>query len=110
MANHPNVAICWDILHPVRHGESIETAFANVRDLVRHCHVHDATLGEEPGSYEMKLMGQGDVPHDEAVKLLAGIKFEGALSGEWINAFEADEVLSHDAPVLREYIADAAGA
>lgn len=107
MADHPNVAICWDILHPVRHGESIETAFGNVRELVRHCHVHDATLGEEPGSYEMALMGQGDVPHDEAIKLLAGIKYEGALSGEWINAFEADEVLSHDALVLREYIAEA---
>ncbi len=104
MADHPNVVICWDILHPCRMGEDIETAFNNVRNHVRHCHVHDATLGEEPGSYEMKLMGEGDVPHDEAVKLLASIKFEGALSGEWINAFEADEVLSHDALVLRDYI------
>jgi len=107
MADHPNVAICWDILHPFRQGESIEAAFENVRNHVRHCHVHDATLGEERGSYKMALMGQGDVPHEEAVKLLAGIKYEGALSGEWIKAFDADEVLGHDAEVLREYVAEA---
>lgn len=107
MANHPSVAICWDILHPCRQGESIATAFENVRNHVRHCHVHDARLGEEPGSYQMALMGEGDVPHDEAVKLLASIKFEGALSGEWIKAFDADEILPHDATVLRQYIAEA---
>lgn len=109
MADHPNVAICWDILHPCRHGETVAAAFENVRNHVRHCHVHDARLGEEPGAYQMTLMGQGDVPHEEAVRLLARIDFSGALSGEWIDAFEAEQVLSHDAAVLREYIARAGG-
>lgn len=109
MADHPNVAICWDILHPCRQGETIAAAFENVRNHVRHCHVHDARLGEDPGSYQMTLMGEGDVPHDEAIRLLASIDFQGALSGEWINAFPAEEVLPHDAAVLRQYLAQASG-
>lgn len=111
MADHPNVAICWDVLHPYRHGESMEEAFSNVRKHVRHCHVHDATQPAEegPAGWEMALMGEGDVPHDEAVKLLAGIKFEGFLSGEWIKAFPPEEILPHDARVLDEYRGAAAG-
>lgn len=109
MADHPNIAICWDFMHPFRHGESIETAFNNVRELVRHCHVHDGVPPEDggPAGWEIALMGEGEIPHDEAVELLAGIDFDGTLSGEWIRAFEPEEILPHDARVLREYIAQA---
>jgi len=110
-AGHPNVAICWDVLHPYRQGESIEEAFNNVREFVRHCHVHDATRPADggPNGWEMALMGTGDVPHEEAVKLLAGINFQGALSGEWIKAFPPEEILPHDARVLDEYRKAATG-
>ncbi len=111
MADHPNVCINWDIMHPYRHGESIETAFSNVREFVRHCHVHDGTRPEEngPAGWELALMGEGDIPHDEAIRLLATIDYKGSLSGEWIRALEAEVVLPHDAQVLREYIARATG-
>ncbi len=108
MAGQPNVAICWDVLHPYRQGESIEEAFNNVREFVRHCHATRPADGG-PGGWEMALMGEGDVPHEEAVKLLAGINFEGALSGEWIKAFPPEEILPHDARVLDEYRRAAAG-
>jgi hypothetical protein len=49
-------------------------------------------------------MGQGDIPHDEPVRLLASIGFEGHLSGEWIAFLPADEVLPHDGRALRSYI------
>ena len=52
-------------------------------------------------------MGEGMVPHDEAIKLLASIDYQGALSGEWIGAFEPEEILPHDAARLRGYIAAA---
>ncbi len=109
VADHPNVAINWDIMHPYRNGETIETAFHNVKDYVRHCHIHDGTRPEEGGAagWELALMGEGDIPHDEAIRLLATINYEGSLSGEWIKALEADVVLPHDAQVLREYIAAA---
>ncbi|MCD6350913.1 MAG: sugar phosphate isomerase/epimerase [Armatimonadetes bacterium] len=100
------VGICWDIMHPFRHGQSIEEAFAAVKDLVRHCHVHDGHRPADggPGGWELAKMGEGDIPHDEAVKLLAGINFEGHLSGEYINFLPADELLPHEAKVLREYL------
>jgi len=111
MADHPNVAISWDIMHPYRHGESIEEAFDNVRGFVRHCHVHDAArpADEGPAGWQIALMGEGDIPHDEAVKLLAGIDFAGYLSGEWIKSFPPEEILPHDARVLDQYRREAVG-
>ncbi|MEA3366001.1 MAG: sugar phosphate isomerase/epimerase family protein, partial [Candidatus Hydrogenedentes bacterium] len=99
MADHANVAINWDIMHPFRLGESIAESFENVKDHVRHCHVHDGTAPVDGGSggWELAPMGQGDIPHDEAFDLLAGIGYEGALSGEWINWDPADEALPREA-------------
>ncbi len=111
MADHENVAITWDIMHPFRHGESIQTAFNNVKDYVRHCHVHDGVPPEDggPAGWKIALMGEGEIPHDEAIALLATIDYDGLLSGEWIRAFEPDEILPHDARVMREYIQAAQG-
>jgi sugar phosphate isomerase/epimerase len=108
-ADCPNVAINWDVMHPYRVGETIETAFNNVKDYVRHCHVHDAVRPADGGAADWKLalMGEGDIPHDEAIRLLATINYDGSLSGEWIRELAAEVVLPHDAQVLREYIAAA---
>jgi sugar phosphate isomerase/epimerase len=53
-------------------------------------------------------MGEGDIPHDEPIRLLASIGFEGHLSGEWIDFLPPDEILPHDSRVLRHYIRDTA--
>ena len=57
--------------------------------------------------WKLALMGEGDIPHDEAIRLLATINYDGSLSGEWIREPAAEVVLPHDAQVLREYIAAA---
>ena len=104
-ADNPHAVICWDVMHPYRMGESIAQAFENVKNHVRHCHVHDGKRPADggPGGWELALMGQGDIPHDEAFKLLATINFQGAMSGEWINFVPPEEVLPHDAEVMRRY-------
>jgi sugar phosphate isomerase/epimerase len=105
LADHANVAICWDFMHPFRAGNTFAEAFELVKPFVRHCHVHDGYLPEGPaGPVALALMGQGDIPHDEPVRLLASIGFEGHLSGEWIAFLPADEVLPHDGRALRSYI------
>lgn len=111
LAEHPNVAICWDVMHPYRVGETMAESFENVKAHVRHCHAHDGKRPADggPGGWELALMGEGDIPHDEAFKLLASINFEGAMSGEWINFLPPEEVLPHDAQVMRGYRAAAAG-
>ena len=104
-ADHPQAAICWDIMHPFRVGETIQQAYDTVRDYVRHCHVHDGIPAEGggPEGWSLAKMGAGQIPHDEAMRLLAGIGFEGAMSGEWIGWLPAEDILPHDARVLREY-------
>jgi len=105
---HPNIAINWDMLHCIRAGETMAEAFNHVRAYVRHTHVHDGIWpADNPADLTITLMGEGMVPHDEAVRLLASIDYQGALSGEWIAAFEPEEILPHDAARLREYIAAA---
>lgn len=110
-ADSPNVAINWDIMHPYRFGESMETAFGNVKDHVRHCHIHDGVRPDDgsPSGWELALMGEGDIPHDEAISLLATINYDGSLSGEWIRSFDPEVILPHDAKMLREYIVAAGG-
>ncbi|MFO8079539.1 MAG: sugar phosphate isomerase/epimerase family protein [Armatimonadota bacterium] len=108
-ADSKGVAINWDVMHPFRFGESMETAFNNVKDHVRHCHIHDGVRPDDGSTtgWEIALMGEGDIPHDEAIKLLATIDYDGSLSGEWIRSFYPETILPHDAQVLREYIAAA---
>jgi sugar phosphate isomerase/epimerase len=105
LAAHPKVGIVWDVMHPFRAGDSMEVAFEAVKPFVRHCHIHDGQLPEGPGGpVELALMGEGDIPHDEAIRLLAGMSFQGHLSGEWISFLPPDEVLPHDERVLRGYL------
>lgn len=106
--NHPRLGICWDLLHSVRHGESPEESWPYLQGHVYHCHIHDAVWPENnPDETTMTLMGEGKVPHAEAVRLLADSSFEGALSGEWIEAFPPEEILPQAAAELRTYLAQA---
>ncbi|MGQ9733126.1 MAG: sugar phosphate isomerase/epimerase family protein, partial [Candidatus Zipacnadales bacterium] len=86
LADHPYVGICWDIMHPFRAGNTFEEAFEQLKPFVRHCHVHDGKLPEGPsGPVSLAKMGEGDIPHEVPIKLLASSGFQGHLSGEWIN-------------------------
>ncbi len=111
LADHPNAAINWDIMHPFRVGDTIAGAFENVKSHVRHCHVHDGTRPADggPNGWELAPMGDGHIPHDEAFKLLATINYKGALSGEWINWRTPEEVLPYEAEVMRRYRSEAQG-
>jgi sugar phosphate isomerase/epimerase len=103
LAATPGLGIVWDIMHPFRVGQSIEHAFEAVKGLVRHCHAHDAIVGPS-GEFDMRLMGEGLIPHDEAIALLVRAGFEGHISGEYIDFLPADDLLPHEAEVLRAYI------
>ena len=108
MAAHPHVQVCWDIMHPVTHGQSMSEAFEYVKEHVLHCHIHDGKIDAD-GSVELCPTGEGDIPHDEAVQLLSTIDFVGVLSGEWISSFAPEEILPQNADMLRRYIEQAKG-
>jgi sugar phosphate isomerase/epimerase len=104
---HPRLGACWDIMHPQRAGQPVGEAHQNLSGHVYHCHVHDGSWEGPRGELKWELMGEGLVPHAEALKLLAADGFEGYLSGEWIKAFPPEEILPQAATALREWIAAA---
>jgi sugar phosphate isomerase/epimerase len=80
-ANHPAVAANWDIMHPIlRGGATMESAFESLKPWIRHLHVHD---GGEDG--KLTPIGQGKIDHRRALALLKQIKYQGFISGEWID-------------------------
>lgn len=82
--NRPNIAVNWDIMHPVRAaGKTIEESWATLKPWVRHVHFHDGiTLPD--GKLVMKPIGEGVIDHRKAVQILKSEKYPGHLSGEWI--------------------------
>ena len=79
-ANHPAIAVNWDIMHPVRRSyATIEESFEVLKPWIQHLHIHD-------GSAQTSLLpiGEGDIDHKSAIERLSTISFDGYLSGEWI--------------------------
>ena len=107
LADSPGIAANWDIMHPYTKGMTIDEAHEALKGLIRHCHIHDGTYAEAGKGPQLAMMGEGKIPYPTAIKLLADAGFQGYLSGEWINAWPPEEILPHDAKVLREYMAAA---
>ncbi len=82
-ANHLNVAINYDNLHPYRHGESVEQTFKAIGPLVRHCHLHDALNRRE--QVVIQPFGEGEMPMDDMAAALFATGYEGFISGEWFH-------------------------
>lgn len=103
LAKSPYIRINWDILHPYKRNMTIEEAFAEVKDLVEHCHIHDGTF-DKARKPKLALMGQGEVPYNIVVRLLQNMGYEGYLSGEYIGAWAPEVVLPNDIEVLKSYM------
>lgn len=104
-ANHPAVQINYDVMHPYRHGESVDETFAALGDHVRHTHFHDGPA--DPGKAVITKFGEGELPLVEILQRLKGIGFDGYLSGEWFNQQLGDtprESLEHYVRGTRELV------
>lgn len=81
--NKTSVAVNWDIMHPVlRAGYTVTAAFDILRPWVRHAHVHDGRMNA--GKLTLLPVGEGDIDHAAALRLLKGDGYDGFVSGEWI--------------------------
>ncbi len=79
--NHPNIAVNWDIMHPVRRQfATISESFDILRPWIKHLHIHD---GDSDNN--LVPIGTGYIDHREAMKCLSTIDYDGYLSGEWIS-------------------------
>ena len=99
-ADHPSVAVNWDIMHPVRTaGVTMDQAFQALQPWIRHVHIHDGG-GEQ---LTFAPIGAGPIDHRRALALLLPTDYAGYISGEWIG-WEAYAVhLPRELATMRGY-------
>jgi len=99
--NHPAIAVNWDIMHPVRRGNStMREAFNILKPWIRHVHIHDGNID---GDIKFMPIGTGCVDHRIAVECLMSMNYSGYLSGEWINWEDYDICLPRELAKMKHY-------
>jgi sugar phosphate isomerase/epimerase len=88
-ADHPAIGINYDNMHPYRKGEGVPQTFAELADLIRHTHFHDAV--NHPEQVVIKPLGEGQLPMDEMFLGLVNAGYNGYLSGEWFGTMYGED-------------------
>ncbi len=102
--DHPNIAVNWDIMHPVmRGGETMESSFGTLEPWIRHVHVHDGRQDDE-GLVTWLPVGEGVVDHPSALQCLKNSGYKGYVSGEWIEWEPAEVHLPRELERLRNAV------
>ncbi len=87
--DHDAVGVLWDVHHPYRFcGESPAFTMENIGKNIIHTHFKDSIGTAENCQY--KLMGEGDIPNLEAIKLIAESGYDGYYTLEWEKRWHAD--------------------
>ena len=76
------IGVIWDILHPHRWGEAMETSCKSLAPYLCHVHIKDSLHYSRDG-FDIALPGEGSVPVAEAISLLKDTGYDGFLSFEW---------------------------
>ncbi|MBW7882986.1 MAG: sugar phosphate isomerase/epimerase [Caldilineaceae bacterium] len=102
---HPRVGAVWDMHHSVRMGEPIEETWRLIGPRVKHVHIKDARRRPD-GSWQLVLLGQGEMPCRQVVELLRREGYAGAIAAEWEKKWhpeieEPEIALPQHAEVLR---------
>lgn len=81
-AQHSQVGVLWDVHHPFRfYGESVQQTYSRLKERIRHTHLKDSQATDNGPRY--CVVGEGDVPLQEVLRLLHEGGYEGWLSFEW---------------------------
>ena len=81
--NSNNKGILWDIHHPYRFfNESAEETWENIGKYVKYVHVKDSVVRD--GEICYRMIGYGDVPVFDVIKLLNEKEYSGFVSLEWV--------------------------
>lgn len=84
-----NKGVLWDIHHPYRFfKEDPHETFRNIKKYVKYVHVKDSVMQGENIAYRM--MGYGDVPVFDALKVLKENHYDGYVSLEWVKRWNPD--------------------
>ena len=108
--NHvPQAGALWDTLHPYRVGEQPAETATCLGGRYHHIHIKDGrrTNGE---SWDLTLLGEGDVPIPAILSTLQSQGYNGWLSVEWEKKWhpeiaEPEIAIPQHAEVLHKYLA-----
>lgn len=106
----PAVGALWDVHHPYRMGENVAQAWTNLSNRLVEVHVKDARRRPD-GTWQLVLLGQGEVPVREIVRALALRGYNGYVVDEWEKKWhpeiaEPEVAFPHELAMLREWTAD----
>jgi sugar phosphate isomerase/epimerase len=83
LADHPSVAVIWDVANSLAVGDSIEEAAREVAPHLAHVHLRDARAIEGREHWLPVLAGRGAVSFAAAVNALCKLNYEDYISFEW---------------------------
>jgi sugar phosphate isomerase/epimerase len=107
----PQVALLWDAHHSfVAAKEQPADTFAKLGRWIRHTHLKDSK--PEGADRRYVLLGSGEVPVQQQVKVLAGAGYKGFYCFEWEKKWhpeieEPEVAFPQYAKVMAEYLAEA---
>ena len=91
-ADPASSGVLWDIHHPYRFfHETPAQTYKTLGDKIKYVHVKDSAMVQ--GKVEYRMMGFGDVPVFDAVKILHQNGYSGYITLEWVKRWH---------PTLRE--------
>ena len=83
LADHPNVALIWDVANSLAAGDSIEESAREVGPYLAHVHLRDARAVKGQEHWLPVLAGRGAVSFTDAVNALRRLAYDGYVSFEW---------------------------
>ncbi len=106
----PFVGALWDTHHPYRMGQSAQEVWDLLSGRLLHTHVKDARRHGD--GWDLVLLGEGEVPVKEAVRMLVRHDWQGYLVVEWEKKWhmeieEPEVALPQHIQLLKQYIAKA---
>lgn len=105
-----SIGAIWDVHHPFRMGEDIETTWRVLGPRIKHVHIKDG-IRQADGSWQLVLLGTGEVPCRAVIELLNREGYEGYIAAEWEKKWhpeieEPEVALPQHAEVLRSWFAE----
>jgi sugar phosphate isomerase/epimerase len=104
-ADNPNIGVLWDVHHPYRiAGESISHTWNAIGPWVRSVDVKDSVTDFQARlGYRYVQIGDGEIPLEEALRVLKEAHYAGWLTFEWEKLWHPD--LEDATVVLPEFVA-----
>ncbi|MBP5781168.1 MAG: sugar phosphate isomerase/epimerase [Clostridia bacterium] len=90
LVDDETLGVLWDVHHPYRYfSEAPEYTWSLLGGRIKYLHVKDSVLLPD-GKLRYKMMGYGDVPLEETLKLLKSSGYDGYITLEWVKRWYSE--------------------